>query len=84
MQVHARLHLQTPLSVEHFRCWLKIFRETIDEIFKGEQVEFAKTRAEAIANRMQIFNAEFSAKQIQNQNNFSEAGNSAIRLLERF
>ena len=43
---------ETPKKVKEI---LKIFRETIDESFDGERAEFAKTRAEAIANRIQNF-----------------------------
>lgn len=52
LQIHALLNLKTPLRAEHFRRWLEIFRETVDESFAGERAEFAKTRAAAIANRM--------------------------------
>jgi len=55
LQVHARLNLKTPLRAAHFRRWLNIFHETIDQSFGGERAEFAKTRAEAIANRMLDF-----------------------------
>jgi hemoglobin len=58
MQIHALLNLKTPLREEHFLRWLEIFRETIDESHVGERAEFAKTRAEAIANRMQNFISE--------------------------
>lgn len=74
LQIHAQLNLKTPLRPEHFRRWLKIFRETVDESFNGERAEFAKTRAEAIANRMLNFVADVSAIQIQRQNNFAVAG----------
>jgi hemoglobin len=55
LQIHALLNLKTPLRSEHFRRWLEIFRETVDESFAGERAELAKTRAEAIANRMLNF-----------------------------
>ena len=53
--IHALLNLKTPLGGEHFRRWLDIFKETIDESFAGERAESAKTRAAAIAARMQNF-----------------------------
>jgi hemoglobin len=65
MQIHAALNLKTPLRAEHFRRWLEIFRETVDESFVGERAEFAKTRAEAIANRMQNFIGGVPAIQIR-------------------
>lgn len=52
LQIHGVLSLKTPLRAEHFRRWLEIFRETVDESFAGERAEFAKLRAEMIANRM--------------------------------
>ena len=55
LQIHGALNLKTPLRTEHFRRWLEIFRGTIDELFAGERAEFAKLRAEAIANQMLNF-----------------------------
>ena len=55
LRIHAELNLKTPLRHEHFRRWLHIFRETVDEYFAGERAEFAVSRAEAIANRMQNY-----------------------------
>ena len=55
LQIHAALNEKTPLKSEHFRRWLEIFRTTIDEMFAGTRADFAKSRAEAIANRMQNF-----------------------------
>lgn len=55
LQIHGELNLKTPLRLEHFRRWLEIFRATIDESFSGERAEFAKSRAESIANRMLNF-----------------------------
>jgi hemoglobin len=55
LQIHGELNEKTPLRSEHFRRWLKIFFETVDENFSGTRAEFAKSRAEAIANRMMNF-----------------------------
>ncbi|HXG83944.1 MAG TPA: group III truncated hemoglobin [Pyrinomonadaceae bacterium] len=55
LQIHGQLSLKTPLRAAHFRRWLEIFRETVDETFTGERAEFAKLRAEMIANRMLNF-----------------------------
>ena len=55
LQIHGELNLKTPLLPAHFRRWLEIFRATIDESFSGERADFAKSRAEAIANRMLNF-----------------------------
>ncbi len=55
LQIHALLNLKTPLLAEHFRRWLEIFGETVDETFAGERAEFIKLRAEMIAGRMLNF-----------------------------
>lgn len=55
LEIHREINEKTPLETEHFCCWLEIFRATVDEMFNGERAEFAKSRAEAIANRMQNF-----------------------------
>lgn len=41
-------HLHMPLKQEHFNRWLKLFKETVDENFKGENAELAKQRAAII------------------------------------
>ena len=55
LQIHALLNEKTPLLPAHFRRWLEIFAETVDKYFSGVRADFAKTRAEAIANRMQNY-----------------------------
>lgn len=52
MQKHIELNAKEPLLAEHFKQWLKIFFETIDEFFAGEKADLAKYRANAIANTM--------------------------------
>jgi hemoglobin len=83
MQIHARLNLETALRSEHFLRWLKIFRETIDELFVGARAELAKTRAEMIANRIQNFIGEAPASQQRHQNNFCAIGSGGTRTLEQ-
>lgn len=69
LQVHSELNEKTPLLGEHFKRWLEIFRETVDENFVGTRAEFAKDRAAAIAKRMldfvgrEISSDELSAKE---------------------
>ena len=58
LQIHAEINEKTPLQTKHFRRWLEIFHATVDEMFAGEKADFAKTRAEAIANRMRNFIAD--------------------------
>lgn len=55
LAIHAALNGKTPLLPKHFRRWLEIFHQTVDENFSGERSEFIKMRAEAIANRFQNF-----------------------------
>ncbi len=52
LQVHAALNQKTPLMLDHFKRWLVLFCETIDEKHAGERADFIKARANAIANRM--------------------------------
>jgi dephospho-CoA kinase len=42
-------HLNMPLKAEHFDQWLKLFHQTLNEYFEGENVEIAKQRAFTIA-----------------------------------
>jgi hemoglobin len=55
LDVHGRLNQKTPLTSVHFRRWLQLFNESVDELFSGERSEFLKMRAESIANRMLNF-----------------------------
>lgn len=41
-------HLHMPLKEEHFEIWIKLFKETIDELFEGETAEIAKQRADVV------------------------------------
>lgn len=54
MQVHVKLNKKTPLKKEHFDTWLKYFRETVDEMFEGQNAFSIKERATSIATVMQI------------------------------
>jgi len=42
-------HIDLPIFTEHFQRWLKLFRQTVDENFKGPKAEEAKEKAESIA-----------------------------------
>lgn len=55
LQIHAALDAKSPLYFEHFERWLEIFREEVDRTFSGENTDFIKFRATAIANRMLSF-----------------------------
>ena len=50
---HVRLSRVTPMTKKHFDQWLKLWRETIDQKFRGELAEKAKQRADYMAMLMQ-------------------------------
>ena len=54
MTAHMQLHQQSPLNAEHFKRWLQLFSQTVDELFEGEKAELAKQRALSIATMMQL------------------------------
>jgi hemoglobin len=54
MRIHMNLHRQSSMTKEHFDRWIKLFNETVDELFHGEKAEQAKQRALSIATVMQI------------------------------
>ena len=54
MPVHVALNGKSSMKKEHFERWLKLFNETLDELFEGEKTELAKTRALSIATVMEI------------------------------
>lgn len=47
-------HAKLPVEREHFDQWLKLFYETIAELFEGEVANEAKWRAERMAAMFQI------------------------------
>ncbi|MEI9945996.1 MAG: group III truncated hemoglobin [Chitinophagaceae bacterium] len=53
MQVHYALNQKVRLQEEHFTTWLRLFSETIDELYEGKIATLAKTRAQSIAGLMQ-------------------------------
>jgi hemoglobin len=42
-------HLELPITTLHFERWLKLFKQTVDENFKGEKAEEIKEKADSIA-----------------------------------
>lgn len=54
MKVHLDLDDKERLSKKHFDRWLALFNTTVDELFRGEKSELAKTRALSIATVMQV------------------------------
>lgn len=45
-------HLPLPISQEHFDRWLRLFNETIDQLFEGQVADNARKRANSIARIM--------------------------------
>jgi hemoglobin len=54
MQPHIDLHKKSPLQKNHFSTWLNYFKQTVDELFEGENAFIIKERATSIATVMQI------------------------------
>ncbi|MBS1743145.1 MAG: group III truncated hemoglobin [Bacteroidetes bacterium] len=54
MEVHQRLNRAHPLTAEHFKCWTKLFTDTVDELFEGDKAILAKQRALSIATAIQV------------------------------
>jgi hemoglobin len=54
MEPHLKLHQSKPFSSKHFKRWLSIFNNTVDDLFEGEMAHAAKTRALSIATVMEI------------------------------
>lgn len=52
-------HAQLPVEREHFETWLRIFTETVDELFTGDKATEAKWRAGKMAEMFQIKLAHF-------------------------
>lgn len=38
-------HIPLPIDVEHFQVWMKLWHQTVDDLFVGEVAEDAKWRA---------------------------------------
>lgn len=52
MKVHADLNARYPLLQYHFDGWVRLFVETVDELFAGTKAEDAKARGTQIAQLM--------------------------------
>ena len=54
IQPHLDKNKEIPFEDKHFKKWISLFSASIDELFKGEVSEIAKSRAQSIATVMQI------------------------------
>ena len=52
MKIHEDLNAKATLMQYHFDGWVRIFVETVDELFSGVKAEEAKTRASQISALM--------------------------------
>ena len=52
MGAHFPINEKVAMEKHHFNTWLKLWKETIDQLFSGEIAESAKNKAENIANLM--------------------------------
>jgi hemoglobin len=55
-------HMTLPIEEKHFAQWLALFRQTIDELYKGSKAEEAKYRATSIAQVMKFKISSLQAK----------------------
>ena len=49
MLIHQNLNKLITLTKEHFERWLKLFSETVDELFEGKKADLASQRAISIS-----------------------------------
>ncbi|MBK7665992.1 MAG: group III truncated hemoglobin [Sphingobacteriaceae bacterium] len=54
MDKHSEIHAKTPLTMKDFHQWIKIFNESVDELFCGEKADLIKLKASNIATVMQM------------------------------
>ena len=47
-------HANLPVNKTHFDQWLRLFKETLDEFFRGEKANEAKWRADKMAEMFQL------------------------------
>jgi hemoglobin len=47
--VHAALNAKVPLRAAHFEQWVRLWCDTVDELFAGERAEGAKIHAARVA-----------------------------------
>lgn len=52
MEIHYDVNEKIPLQSNHFDSWIKLFTSTVDDLFRGEKADLAKTRAKSIAQLM--------------------------------
>lgn len=53
MNLHTHISKVTSIKKTHFKCWQKLFDETVDEHYEGDKANLIKKRAANIAKIMQ-------------------------------
>ncbi|RYZ56165.1 MAG: group III truncated hemoglobin [Sphingobacteriales bacterium] len=54
MKAHMKLNSLSPMKPEHFRAWVRLFHQNLDELFEGPVAELARQRAASIATVMEL------------------------------
>jgi hemoglobin len=54
MEVHQHINQLSSIKKEQLDKWVKIFAETVDEMFEGSNAELMKQRANSVAMLMNI------------------------------
>lgn len=54
INTHKQVHSMHAFSKADFEAWLRLFHQTVDEMYKGEKAELIKQRATSIATVMQL------------------------------
>ncbi|KYP14500.1 group III truncated hemoglobin [Flavihumibacter sp. CACIAM 22H1] len=49
MAVHKQLHQEYPLSKEDFAEWIRVFKQTCNDLFEGDNSALIQQRAQSIA-----------------------------------
>ncbi|MCO6488016.1 MAG: group III truncated hemoglobin [Phaeodactylibacter sp.] len=65
LEAHLELHMKHRLEEAHFRRWLSLFNETVDEHFAGEKAEGAKDRALSIATIIKMKIDDLERKRLE-------------------
>lgn len=68
VEAHLEVHHQHRLNTSHFRKWLGIFNETVNDLFEGDIATQAKQKASTLATiiRLKIDNLEQRRLEINN------------------
>ena len=54
MEIHLNISEKSKIGKEHLDRWVKLFTETVEEMFEGPKAALAKQRATSIATMMHL------------------------------